>query len=153
MKIHLKQIPAAGLHLAGDEECPLQDVPEVRCLGPLQYDLNVGVSEGGLWAQGSLAQKVELQCVGCLGRFAHEIRVPEFALHTDLRGPETVDITPFLREDILLNVPSYPRCDRDGTNVCRGAKQRELAEPSSSREADEKRQHDWGALDQLKVRR
>src|SRR2546423_9102190 len=46
--------------------------------------------------------------------FRSEIKVPAFALHTELHGPENIDITPFLREDILLNLPPYPHCDRDG---------------------------------------
>jgi uncharacterized metal-binding protein YceD (DUF177 family) len=153
LKIHLSQIPPEGLHLRGEADCPVGDVPDVRCIGPLRYDLNVGISGGALWAQGSLAQAVELQCVSCLEHFAHEIKVPDFALHTELTGPETVDLAPFLREDILLNLPPYPHCDREGENVCAGEKQRTMPEATASREADEKRQHDWGALDQLKVRR
>ncbi len=150
MKIHLHQITTNGLHLEGEEECPIADVAEVSCLGPLSYDLDLGVSEGALWAQGTLKQKVELSCVACLEKFEHEIDVSEFTLHTELRGPETIDITPFLREDLLLNMPAYPRCDRDGGRVCKGPK---IAEPAClpTEPEAEKREHDWGALDKLKI--
>ena len=36
----------------------------------------------------------------------------------ELRGPETVDLTPSMREEILLNLPAHPHCDRDGDRVC-----------------------------------
>jgi uncharacterized protein len=152
VKIHLRQIPAEGLHLEGEEDCPLADVAEVRCVGPLHYDLECGLSDGALWAQGEIAQRVELSCVACLQKFEHLIHVPGFALHTELRGPETIDITPFLREDLLLNLPAYPRCDRDGGQICPGPKI--TLDTSASSEAElEKREHDWEALDKLKLPR
>ena len=101
MKIHLKQIPTEGLHLDGDEECPIPELEAegIRCVGPLHYNLDLGVAGGALWASGSLSQPVELRCVWCLERFVHEIQVPAFAVHMDLPGPETVDLTPFMREE------------------------------------------------------
>jgi uncharacterized metal-binding protein YceD (DUF177 family) len=145
MKVHLKQIPTQGLHLEGDEDCPIQEVESegIRCAGPLHYEIDLGVAGGGLWANGSLSQPVELRCVSCLEKFAYEIRVPAFAVHTELLGPETIDLTPFMREDILLNLPAHPHCDRDGDLVCKG-RQFETAEQQM------KRKSDWSALDKLK---
>jgi uncharacterized protein len=64
----------------------------------------------------------------------------------ELHGPETVDLTPFVREDILLNLPAHPHCDRDGGRVCKG-KQVETAAQET------KRRSDWSALDKLKLNR
>jgi uncharacterized metal-binding protein YceD (DUF177 family) len=148
VKIHLKQIPAEGLHLEGEENCPVPELERegIRCVGQLHYNIDIGISDGALWANGSLNQPVELSCVACLERFIHEIKVPAFALHTELHGPETVDLTPFMREDILLNLPAHPHCDRDGGRVCHAA-YREMA----ARET--KRKSDWSALDKLKLKR
>jgi uncharacterized protein len=148
MKVHLKQIPTQGLHLEGEEECPIRELESegIRCAGRLHYDVDVGVAGGGLWANGSLSQPVELRCVSCLEKFLHEVRVPAFAVHTELPGPETVDLTPFMREDILLNLPAHPHCDRDGDRVCKG-KQVETAEQET------KRRSDWSVLDKLKLNR
>ena len=151
MKIHLKQVPAEGLHLEGQENCPIAELESegIRCAGPMRYKIDIGVSDGALWANGWLKQPVELRCVACLEKFAHEIQVPAFALHTELRGPETVDLTPFLREDILLSLPAHPHCDRDGERTC------EAAAPNYSKleeqEHEAKREHDWEALDKLKL--
>ena len=99
MKIHLNQIPPEGLHLTGEEDGVLGDLglQEIRCVGPMRYSLDLGISDGSLWANGTIAQTVVLACVACLDKFEHEIKVPAFALHTELHGPETVDITPFMR--------------------------------------------------------
>jgi uncharacterized metal-binding protein YceD (DUF177 family) len=149
MKVHLRQIPDDGAHLEGEENCPLPELQkdEVRCIGPLRYNLNVGIAGDALWANGLLEQPVELRCVRCLEKFAHTITVPEFALHMDLPGRETVDLTPAIREDILLNLPAHPHCDRDGGRQC--------AKPlAKATEEDEeaRREHDWEALDKLKLK-
>lgn len=149
MKVHLRQIPNDGLHLDGDEDCPIADLAgeDVSCAGPLHYSIDLGVSEGSLWANGALAQPVELRCVACLETFAHMIEVPEFALVTELGGPETIDLTPFMREDILLNLPPYPRCDRDGARVCPAPHLEH--ERADAAEDAARRKPDWSALDKL----
>ncbi|MEP6809871.1 MAG: hypothetical protein ABI992_06485 [Chthoniobacterales bacterium] len=147
MKVHLRQIPADGLHLEGEEDCPLPELEKegVVCTGPLRYSLDLGISEGALWANGWLEQPVEMACVACLERFVYTIRVPQFALHTELGGPETIDLTPFVREDILLNLPAYPRCDREGDRVCPAPARIAALEA----EVPEARKPDWSALDRL----
>jgi uncharacterized metal-binding protein YceD (DUF177 family) len=148
VKVHLKQVPAEGLHLESDEECPLLELKAegIGCAGPLYYKIDLGVANGALWASGSLSQRVQLRCVSCLKQFVHEIRVPAFAAHIELRGPETVDLTPFMREDLLLNLPAHPHCDRDAGRVCK-------ARHIEFRGQDMERKSDWSALDKLKLNR
>jgi uncharacterized metal-binding protein YceD (DUF177 family) len=147
VKVHLNQIPTEGLHLEGDEECPILELQTegILCVGPLHYSIDVGVTGGALWASGSLSQAVEMRCVACLEKFVHEIQVPAFAIHTELHGPEMVDLTPFMREDLLLNLPAHPHCDRDAGRVCKPKK-------IEASEQDTKRKSDWSALDKLKLK-
>jgi uncharacterized protein len=150
VKVHLRQIPAEGLHLEGEEECPIPqlDPGEVRCAGLLRYALDLGISEGALWANGTLALPVELHCVRCLEAFKYEIEVKDFAVHTELAGPEEVDLTPFMREDILLNLPAYPHCDREGGRICPVP---EVLGKRGDNAVLEVRPPDWSALDKLKL--
>src|SRR5438477_12300324 len=112
----------------------------------MQYDLHLGVSRVALWTNCSLSQPVEPRCVSCLENFVHEIRVPAFAVHMELHGPETVDLTPALREEILLNLPAHPHCDRDGNRVCK-------AKRVKTQEQEMKRKSNWSAVVQLKLKR
>ena len=50
MKVHLRQIPPEGLHLEGEEDCliPELETEGVHCAGPMQYKIDIGVSEGSL---------------------------------------------------------------------------------------------------------
>jgi uncharacterized metal-binding protein YceD (DUF177 family) len=153
VKVHLNQIPPEGLHLEGEDDCLISGLESegIRCVGLTKYSLDLGVAEGALWANGSLQQPVELTCVACLEKFGHEIKVPAFALHTELAGPETIDLSPFMREDILLNLPAHPRCDREGNRACKATKAERAEADQQERAA--KREHDWGALDKLKLKR
>jgi uncharacterized metal-binding protein YceD (DUF177 family) len=151
MKIHLRQIHADGVHLEGEEECLIPDLAteQIRCKGPLRYALDLGISEGSLWATGSLTQPVELTCVRCLEPFPFDIEAKAFSIHVELTGPELIDLAPYFREDILLNLPPHPHCDREGGRVC-------PAEPTKTADApapeeDTKRQPDWSPLDKLKL--
>ena len=148
MKVHLRQIPTDGLHLEGEEAFPIPDLEAegVVCTGPLRYALDLGVSEGSLWVTGHLAQPVELKCVRCLEPFRFDIEVSAFSIHHELTGPEVIDLAPYAREDILLNLPAHPHCDREGGRKCPAA-----AATSSPAETDGKRKPDWSALDKLKL--
>ena len=150
MKIHLRQIPAEGVRLEGEEECPLAALAseDLQCAGPLHYELEAGISDGALWANGKLVQPVELRCVRCLESFPFEIEVNDFTVHTELTGPEEIDLTPFVREDILLNLPAHPHCDREGGRVCPAPITHRSDESGQLR----KRPTDWSALDELKIR-
>jgi uncharacterized metal-binding protein YceD (DUF177 family) len=152
MKIHLRQIHAEGLHLEGEEEFPIPDLvtEDVQSTGPLRYALDLGISEGALWATGSLAQRVELRCVRCLELFPFDIEAKAFSIHLDLTGPELIDLTPYLREDILLNLPPHPHCDREGGRVCPAQARSET--DAATPEADGKRPPDWSVLDKLKLK-
>ena len=151
MKVHLAQIPQGEtLHLEGEEDAaPLElEAAGATPTSPLEYSVDVGLSEGGLFATGRLAVRVRMTCVSCLEPFEQEIVSEEFALQMELPGSELVDLTPEVREDIHLLLPPHPRCDRGGDKTCparfpAGARTSPL--PTGNRE----RPAIWEALDQI----
>ena len=153
MKIHLRQIPPDGTHLAGEEECPIPEMEAegIRCLGPLRYALDLGISDGDVWATGTLSQPIEVKCVACLEPFTYPIEVHAFAAHIEAPTTEAVDLTPYIREELLLNLVPHPRCDQHGGKVCRAAAPPARTEDEFKAIA-EKREHDWEALNKLKLK-
>lgn len=149
MKIHLRHIPQGSTtHLEEDIDPAFLDLASVggEPAGPVHASLEVGLSGSGLFATGSVSVPVRLPCVKCLRPFEMTLAVPEFAMQRELDGRESVDLTPELREDILLVLPSYPRCDVDGSTTCPATFQSAPAAPLTE-EADHSA---WDALDQLK---
>ena len=105
---------------------------EVRALQPQAIDL-------------------ELECVNCLERFRFPLEVQDFACQVELPGSEMVDLTGYLREDIVLALPPHPHCDWNGERVCKGAARLNEVHAAADSLADENEV--WGALDQLKIKK
>ena len=150
MNVHLKQIPAEGIHLEGSEAADFLDLNEnqIRTIGPVAYSLNIGLSGSGLFVTGRLGVEVALECVSCLKRFIYPIRVENFAAQFALTGPELVDLTPWIREDILLALPVHPHCDWDRKTKCVGPRLKYLQVME-----DPKGPNAWDALDHLNLNR
>ena len=155
MKIHQRQIPDDGLHIEGEESAEVLDLPKadgLRALGPLRYSLDIGLNADGLWATGELALDVELTCVRCLEPFTYPLEITDVAVEMERPTTETVDLTPVLRDDILLALPAYPHCDWSGERVC-PAQVQSAEEAVPLGESDGRGGNEppsaWSTLDQL----
>lgn len=148
MKIHTLQIPPEGKHIEGEdpkEVLALEDGLAEPC-APLAYSLDIGLSEGGVFATGTLRTAFKMACVSCLESFQMPVILENFACQADLEGSEVVDLTEALREDILLALPAHPHCDWNGQNDCKGNPL-----PTTEVPAAENRKDVWNALDRLKI--
>ncbi len=148
MKIHTLQIPPEGKHVQGEDPASVLDLgePKVLPVAPLQYALDVGLSDGGLFATGKLESAFELECVRCLENFRFPILISDFACQVELNGSEEVDLTDILREDIVLALPAHPHCDWNGKKSCTGA-----VLPPEQDPQPESPKAIWKALDNLKL--
>ena len=151
MKVHTKQIPDHGLHLEGAENHQILDLHEdgVKPVSDVHYSLDVGLSDGGLFATGQVGVDLELVCVSCLETFLYPLEISDFAFQMELNGSESVDLTPLIREDLLLALPPHPHCDWNGEKVCHSVSIR----PKATRSNEElpPKPDAWGALDHLKM--
>ncbi len=157
MKVHVNQIPPEGLHIEGTESAKVLDLrdPLARPAGDIHYALDVGLSDGGLFATGRIGLDLDLQCVACLETFRYPLEVPDFACQVELTGAEAVDLTEPVREDTLLALPPHPHCDWNGKRVCKGAPVPANMGPAAVQTLESEAEQTkvvWGALDQLKLK-
>jgi uncharacterized metal-binding protein YceD (DUF177 family) len=149
MKVHVLQIPPEGVRCEGETPSEILelDSERVRTTGPIEYALDVTLSDGGIIAMGTLAVGIECECVRCLEKFRRSLEVNDFVCQVEIEGRETVDLTEHVREDILLTLPAHPHCDWDGEKVCK-AQFRDA--PSEAEPLDDHRDV-WKGLDKLKL--
>ena len=78
-------------------------------------------------------------------------RIRPRLLQEELPGSETMDLTPYLREDILLALPDYPHCDWSGERVCPGRQEARGETAASGEEAGGPAHAPsaWEVLDQI----
>ncbi len=148
--VHLLQVPSEGLHLEGEEDPGFLDIDEIgaKADGPVGYSLDVGLSGNGLFATGRVAVRVELCCVACLQPFLFEAVVEHFAAQVEIDGREFVDLTPYVREELLLALPNHPRCDLSSGHAC--PYRRPEASSGGMQQSTESA---WDQLDKLKPER
>ena len=120
----------------------------------LQHDLEVQKFEGGLLVQGRLHLVLDCECVRCLKPFHYPLELKEWACHVPLEGEEQapvvndcVDLTPHMREDILLELPRHPLCQPE----CRGLEKNKAGRPKDSGGLDESSPSAWAELNKLKL--
>jgi uncharacterized metal-binding protein YceD (DUF177 family) len=151
MKIHLRQVPEGGVHLEGQETGDVLELndPAIRPLQSVTYSLFVQLEKSNVLVTGQLSLELELECVSCLRRFHYLLSVPDFVYETAVEGRETIDLTAAIREDILLVLPSHPRCDWDGHSECPGLR----IEKGTSSESIPEASNAWDALDELNLKK
>jgi uncharacterized metal-binding protein YceD (DUF177 family) len=127
LTVNLRHLEAHNLRLEGElavEELDIDTRDEViRLHRPLRYALEVQKMDHSLLIQGRLGMTLSCQCVRCLKPFEHELELRQWTIDVPLQGDEAVpvvndcvDLTPLLREDILLEFPQHPLCNPE----CRG---------------------------------
>ena len=127
----------------------------IRVAQPLRYDAEVQELDKSLLLRGELRLTLDCQCVRCLKPFQHPLVIENWICHVPLDGEDAapvlndcVDLTPFVLEDILLELPRHPLCDPE----CRG-----LQRPSSVKAKKSgagltgKDSSAWAELDKLKL--
>lgn len=142
------ELPVAELDLGGEDRV-------IHVSHPLAYDLTAAFMDEAVLVQGELRLPLDCECVRCLKQFTQEVEVPEFAVHLPLTGDDAVpvvddcvDLTPFLREDILLTLPQHPLCKPD----CRGLSQLAAGGASGQTSQTNAGASAWAALNQLKLK-
>jgi uncharacterized protein len=126
----------------------------IRVTQPLRHELEVQLLDDSLLIRGSLRLVLECQCVRCLKPFKHELLLDPWACHLPLAGEEAVpiandcaDLTPYVREDMLLELPRHPLCKPD----CRGLKKTKTGKAQNTGGKDESIPSPWAELDKLKL--
>ena len=104
------ELPIAELDLAEVDEL-------VHANKPLSYDLQLERFEKSILIQGSLRLPLDCECARCLKPYPHALSLESWTCHLALEGEEKVkvtndcvDLTPYIREDILLAFPQHPLC-------------------------------------------
>jgi len=157
--VNLRHLANENLRLQGElspEELDLETDDEmVRTRGPVAYDLEVQLLETELLVRGSLRVTLDCQCVRCLKPFLHRLKLEEWTCLLPLQGEEAVpvnsdcvDLTPLIREDILLAFPQHPVCD----TKCSGLAGTDSGQSNTGgQNRADSDTSTWAALDKLKL--
>ena len=156
--INLRQLEREPVSLAGElpvAELDLGDEELIHFSHPLEYELEAELLDDAILVQGELRLTLTCECSRCLKPFPHSLDFPDWACHLPLTGEEAasvtgdcVDLTPYLREDILLELPQHPLCKTDCAGLSKPAGSKsETAESAGPNDASSSA---WSELNKLK---
>ena len=124
----------------------------IRVLTPLKYELKVEKLHDSLLVTGRMRLALDCECVRCLKPFKLKLELAAWACHLPLEGEDKVsidndcvDLTPYVREDMLLEFPQHPLCKPD----CAGLKKKSKVQKSEGQEP--MKPSAWSELDKLKL--
>ena len=160
VKVNIRHLENKNVHLEGEitpGELELTDVDElIHVNEPLRYELEVEQNGQNLLVTGRLALTLDCECVRCLRPVEQNIVLDPYNALVPLEGEDAapvvndlVDLTPFIREDILLAFPQHPLCESE----CGGLKNRPASGAKDFAGADqtEETSSAWAELDKLKL--
>jgi len=126
-------VPEEGERRTGELPAAILELGEtgglITATRPIRYDVRVEVRAGELIVRGALETAVEFACVRCAEHFDLRVADGGFQHYQRIENKFTsVDLTPEMRETILLAFPTHPvcapecrgLCARCGTNLNRG---------------------------------
>jgi uncharacterized protein len=161
--VNLRHLEKRSLQLEGTltgEELELDKVDElIRVSEPVTYRFEVQKSTDNLLLIGHLAISLHCECSRCLKPFVLPLQWEDWTAYVPLEGEDkvavdndSVDLTPYIREDIVLAFPQHPLCEPNCQGLNAALETGQAPKPGS--EADSPSDASpWAELDKLKFKR
>lgn len=112
--IHLNELPPEGKLFEGEirnDMFGLTGKDDPRFVPPVNFSLTVRLDGPDVVVEGSIGARFELECARCGQWFPMDVELDNYYTQEPRDGRSTLDLTGQIREDILLALPGYPRCE------------------------------------------
>ena len=150
MKIDPRAIPESGLDLQGSLPVAEYGIPAegITSWNTIEYSLHVARIGSELTVTGTLGASFQIQCARCLDPIPWKLEIKDFCQILSVPDEAVADLTPLIREDIILALPLAPRCELDSAGRC--PRSGRVFAPGKDDFAEKRRASVWRDLDRLK---
>lgn len=153
MQIEISKVSEDGSSFEGEEDAAILELlpsDAVTADGPLRYRLFAQVLRPRLIVSGEIEIPFRAECSRCGAFFSTSVRDPAFLRDYLLReGQRDVDVTPDLREAVLLRLPAHPLCAETCAGLCPQCGRNLNEGPCECRPSTDGGR--WSALDGLRL--
>jgi len=151
----IRNLPTEGKQVTGSLPPSFFELPEndsVKAETPLTYELSFIRDDKDIIVTGSLDATFSLECGRCLERFQMQVNLPDYQAEVPIEKETTMDLTDLVREDILLTLPNFPRCENGNVDPrdCPAEGHFDPIDEPLVNEVPGADSDVWNALDQLK---
>ena len=116
ISIPLEDFPEGGLRCRGEADSSILGLESasIRPAGPICYELEAQLYDSELVVRGKVEAPFTMRCDRCLEEFDYTVQATDFALSFEVGDAPSLDITEELREELILALPGYPKCELTG---------------------------------------
>ena len=114
--IPLEGFPEGCLRCSGEADSSILalESASIRPAGPIHYELEAQLYDSELVVRGKVEAPFTMRCDRCLEEFDYTVQATDFALSFEVGDAPSLDITEELREELILALPGYPKCELTG---------------------------------------
>ena len=151
----IRNLPVEGKTVSGTLPpafFQLAESDSVKPISPMTYHLNMIRDGKDVVVSGQLSATFSLQCGRCLESFPQQVEMEHYHAEVPVEKETTMDLTDMVREDILLALPNFPRCE-DGNvdqRACPAEGRFDPAGPAEDEKSPGTDSEVWNVLDKLK---
>jgi uncharacterized protein len=156
LKINLRHLDDKEVELVGEIPVAAMELDQldelIHASNPVHYQLVAQKMNDQVLVRGHVSLVLECECSRCLKPFKLTVDLPQWACCLALEGEEKVevvndclDLTPWIREDILLEFPQHPLCESECAGLPFRTDETEKKGASQTREVSA-----WSELNKLK---
>jgi uncharacterized metal-binding protein YceD (DUF177 family) len=155
LKIEPRGLPVDGVHLEGQLPASIFDLSDSdapKPVSPLTLSIDVIRDDDDLVVTGRVSATFELVCGRCAERFQQEMVLDPYESLVPIENDDPIDLTTWLREDMLLALPPHPRCENGNVTPreCPAEGRFDPTADAAGEGSDEAQgSRAWDALDQL----
>jgi len=113
-KFDIRNLTEEGKQVTGTLPATFFQLAEgdtVKAESSLTYDLTFQREGKDVIVTGRLEALFTLECGRCLQNFQFGVVLEDYQAEVPIEKETTMDLTDMVREDILLALPNYPRCE------------------------------------------
>ncbi len=122
MQINLTELGEEYKHYKGEDDAEVFDLEEDNSLrpdGPLSYDVAAELVSDQLIVRGRIWAPMHFLCCRCAVWNDCVVEVNDFLVAIEVgEEDELADLTPEMREAIILALPDYPLCGESCKGLC-----------------------------------
>lgn len=119
IKVRVSQLARENFHAHGSlppSEFQLENEDMYIFIGEIHYDVRANLVGGGVIAESVLSGELECTCGRCICKFKRPFEIRDSFHFYENPSSDEIDLTPDLREDILMSFPQNFLC----SDTCKG---------------------------------
>jgi uncharacterized metal-binding protein YceD (DUF177 family) len=120
MEINIHHIQETGLNIDSSipaEALEIEDKSRILKMTPVICELKASMSNKDLFVRGDLTVVLDCKCDRCLKETEIQVHAEDICIVIK-NTPDIVDLTNYIREDIILAFPQLYLCDENCKGLC-----------------------------------